>query len=76
MEPGGAARDGRDERRLDAFCHRALEAVDHRAEREPAGAEHLEHQLLLALADERLRERDGSRGQEPVTADAGTCSSQ
>ena len=36
----------------------ALEALLHRPERQPAGPQHLEHQLLLALADDGLRERD------------------
>ncbi len=35
----------------------ALEALAHRAQREPAGAQHLEHQLLLARADLRPRQR-------------------
>ena len=33
----------------------ALEALAHRAQREPAGAQHLQHQLLLARADLRPR---------------------
>ena len=36
----------------------ALEAVLHRPQRQPPGAQHLEHELLLALAEQRLRERD------------------
>ena len=36
----------------------ALEALAHRAQREPARAQHLEHQLLLARAELGPRERD------------------
>ena len=36
----------------------ALEALDHRAQREPARAQDLEHQLLLARVDLRAGERD------------------
>jgi hypothetical protein len=35
----------------EAFSERPLEAVDHRPEREPPGAEHLEDELLLPLAE-------------------------
>src|SRR3954469_9483533 len=35
-----------------------LEANEHRPERQAAGAQHLEHELLLALPDDGLRERD------------------
>ena len=36
----------------------ALEALPHRPEREPPRAQDLEHQLLLALAEVRARQRD------------------
>ena len=39
----------------------ALEALDHRAQREAARAQHLEHQVLLARADLRPGERDRCR---------------
>ena len=51
VQAGGAAGDRN--RVLDAepLGEGTLEALAHRAEREPAGAQHLEHQLLLAGAD-------------------------
>ena len=52
---------------LDAFCQRALEPVDHRPERQAPERSTSSDERLLALADVGLRERDGSRGQEPVT---------
>ena len=57
VERGGAARDG--DRVLDAqpLGEGPLEALAHRAQREPAGAQDLERQLLLALADLRPGQR-------------------
>ena len=46
-------------RRADELGEAGLELTEQRAERQPAGAEHFEHPLLLALADHGPRERDG-----------------
>ena len=62
MEAGGSARHGHGVRRTDALREELLEAVDHRPQREPAGPQHLEHELLLALADIGLGERDPPEG--------------
>ena len=58
VQRGRPARDG--DRVLDPEPggEVALEALDHRAQREAAGAQHLEHEGLLALVDLRPGERD------------------
>ena len=58
MQARGSRGDGRRVRSADALGDELLEAVDRRPEREPARAQHLEHELLLALAEIRPRERD------------------
>ena len=58
MQARGARGDGGRVGRADALGHELLEAVDRRPERESARAQHLEHELLLALAEIRPRERD------------------
>ena len=58
MQARRAGGDGRRVRRADALGDELLEPVDRRPEREPAGAQHLEDELLLALAEIRPRERD------------------
>src|ERR1700759_2338183 len=45
-------------RRADPLGDRLLEAVDRRAEREPPGPQHLEHELRFSLAEVRPRQRD------------------
>ena len=58
MQACGARGDGRCVGGADALGQELLEAVDRRPEREPARAQHLEDQLLLALAEVRPRKRD------------------
>src|SRR5207249_1926951 len=58
VKPRGAARDARRVSRADALCKELLEAVERRAERERTRAQHLEHELLLALAEVRRGEAD------------------
>src|SRR5258708_28026196 len=58
MEPRRAGRDGGCVGRACARGEDLLEAVCRRPEREPAGAQDLEHELLLALVEVRPRERD------------------
>ena len=58
MQARGAGRDRRRVRRADGRCEELFEAVDRRAEREPPRPQHLEHELLLALTEERRRKRD------------------
>src|SRR3954451_1008649 len=48
-------------RRLDTLGKHRLEARARRAEREPAGAQHLEHELLVALVDPRGGQVDAIR---------------
>ena len=59
VEAGRAARQGDGIRGADALGDHRLEAVDHRAEREPTRPEHLEHELLFPLAEIRPRQGDG-----------------
>ena len=58
VQPGGAGGNGGRVRRADSVGDELLEPVDRRAEREPARSEHLENELLFALAEVRPRERD------------------
>ena len=52
-----------------------LEAVDRRPERQPARAQHFEHELFLALVEPRRRERDLANGRGHALARASTTSS-
>src|ERR1019366_3594004 len=45
-------------RRADALREAPLELGKQRSEREPPGAQYLEHTLLLALTEQRTRERN------------------
>src|ERR1039458_8923790 len=45
-------------RRADALREAPLELGKQRSEREPPGAQYLEHPLLLALTEQRTRERN------------------
>src|SRR5580765_7677810 len=58
METGGPGRHSRRVRRADRLREQLLETVDRRPERQLPGAKHLEHELLLALVEERPGERD------------------
>src|SRR5262245_178307 len=62
VQPGGAARHRSRIGRADALGDQLLEAIDRRTEREPARAQDLQDELLLALIDERARERNASLG--------------
>src|SRR5205085_9171645 len=55
---GRAVRDGARVVDAEPSRKRPLELPEPRTERQPAGAQHLQHQFLLALADDRLGERD------------------
>ncbi len=59
VESSRAARHRDNARRADALRECLLEAIDHGAEREPPGAQHLEDELLLPLSEQGLGERDG-----------------
>ena len=61
VQPGRAGRDRAGVARADARGERRLERRHARAERELARAQHLEHRLLLGLADHGLGERDRRR---------------
>src|SRR6478672_7061400 len=61
MQTGGPGRNRRGVRRAHPRGERLLERRRPRAERELPGAQHLEHELLLARTDDRLRERDHTR---------------
>ena len=58
VQPGRPARDGAGVAGADARARTPLELGQQRPERQPAGAQHLEHALLLGLAEHRARERD------------------
>ena len=76
MQAGGSGRDGGAVRRVDRVSEQRLEARAHRAEREPARAQHLEHELLVALVDPRCAEVDASVAVRQLRASCGTGSSQ
>ena len=59
VQAGGAAGDGDGVAGADGRGERLLELAQHRAERELAGAQHLEDELLLARPQVGARERDG-----------------
>src|SRR6266702_4385521 len=61
MEAGGSRRHRRRVRRTRGLGEALLEPVDRRAERQPPGPQHLEHELYLALAQIGARERDAPR---------------
>src|SRR5581483_10573602 len=69
MQPGGARRDRGGVRGADRSGEGALEARSGRAEREPAGAKHLEHELLLALVEPGGRELDPTGGRAQAARD-------
>ena len=58
MQARRAGGDGRGVRCFHPLGDQLLETVDRRAERKPARAENFEHELFLALAEVRPRERD------------------
>ena len=58
VQAGGAARDRGAVSRADGLGEQLLEARPGRPEREPAGAQRLEHELLVALVDPRRAERE------------------
>ena len=61
VQPRGAARDGGREGCADALGDQLLEALDRRPEREPPGAQHLEHELFLPLVQQAARASGISR---------------
>jgi hypothetical protein len=69
VEAGGSARDGRRVRRPDDLGERLLEAVDRRPEREPARAEDVRDELLLALVEPRGGEVDRPDGRHAYATD-------
>ena len=73
VQAGGAAGDGGHVGRADPLGHQLLEAVDRRPEREPPGAQHLEHELLLPLVEQRARERDLAEAGAQASAGAGVA---
>src|SRR6266550_255407 len=73
VQARGAARDRDGVRRPDALGDELLEAVDRRAEREPPGAQHLEHELLLALIQQRASKRDRAQAGAQASAGAGVA---
>ena len=58
VEPGRATRQGNRIRSADPLGDHLLEAIDHRAEREPPRPQHFQHELFFALAEIRPRQRD------------------
>ncbi len=61
VQPARARRDGGRVGRADLLREGTLEALDRRAERQPARPEHLEDELLVPLVHVRGRERDALR---------------
>ncbi len=62
MKAGCPRRDRSAIRRAGGVGEHLLEPGPHRAEREPPGPKHLEHELLVPLVDPRRRERDTGCG--------------
>jgi hypothetical protein len=74
VQTGRPARDRGSIGSADALGDEALELLDRRAEREPSRAQDAEHELLLALVQQRLRERNVSRdGLGQASAGAGVA---
>ena len=73
MQARGRARDGGRVGRADPLGDHLLEALDRRPEREPAGAKHLEDELLLPLVEERARERYLADAGAQASAGAGVA---
>ena len=61
VQPGRAAGAGDGEPAACGRGERLLEPGQHRAQRQRARAQHLQHQLLLPRVDRRAGERDGAR---------------
>ncbi len=74
MEPGRAARDGCGVRRADDLGEGLLEAVDRRAEGEPARPEHVGDELLLAFVEPGRGEADRPDGRHVDYATDGVSS--